>query len=198
MYKKLFFILLGLVLIALICFTVWNRTAAPKERISTFEKNNSAIEVSPTKFEDKFCAQLSSSSDVPAKIVFIDVKSKLVFCENNIGVMPVLANKEFTDFKRALGTLDLQEFGEELVEKGYISYAVDSLPNENFSMISGFATDKVKTIVINSEGNIQPNRFIIGDNLWFWYATFHKEKVNMPPKVTSYDAKGHKLTDVDE
>ncbi|KQL50524.1 hypothetical protein AN964_22975 [Heyndrickxia shackletonii] len=198
MYKRLFFILLGLVLIALIYFTVISPATTPKERSSTTEKNNSAIEASPTKYEDKFCAQLSGQSDVPAKIDFIDVKSNLVFCKNDLGVMPILTNKEFTDVKKAFHALNFAEFKEELVERGYITWQADNFPKEKFSMISGFATDKVKTIIINSEDNIQPNKFFIGDNVWFWYVTFHKDKVNMPIKVTSYDAKGHNLTDVDE
>lgn len=57
-------------------------------------------------------------------------------------------------------------------------------------MISGFANNDAKTILINSEDDIQPNRILIHDNLWLWYFTFNKAKLNMPIK-TAFDAKGH-------
>jgi len=196
--KKLLLALLGLALIVLLYFTVLRPATTPKEKTNTAEERNTTIEVSPTSFEGKLCAQLSSQSDVPAKIDFIDVKSNLVFCKNDIGFMPVLASKDFTDVKKAFHALDFQEFREELDERGYITWQADSVPKENFSMLSGFATDKVKILIINSEKNIQPNRFFIRDNLWFWYVTFPKAKVNMPIKVTSYDEKGNILTLEDE
>ncbi|MGV3464026.1 MAG: hypothetical protein ACO1OT_01875 [Heyndrickxia sp.] len=198
MMKKLLLALLGLGLIVLLYFTVLRPANTPKKETNTPEERNATIEESPTIYEGKLCAQLSNQSDVPAKIEFIDVKSNLVFCKNDIGFMPVLTNKDFTDVKKAFHALDFQEFKEELVERGYITWQADSVPKENFSMLSGFATDKVKTLVINSEKNIQPNRFFIRDNLWFWYVTFPKAKVNMPIKVTSYDEKGNILTLEDE
>lgn len=198
MMKKLLIALLGIGLIVLLYFTVLHPATTPKEKTNTTEESKTSIEGSPTIYEGKLCAQLSSQSDVPAKIVFIDVKSNLVFCKNDIGVMPVLTNKDFTEVTKAFHALDFQEFKEELVERGYITWQADSVPKEKFSMLSGFATDKVKTLIINSEKNIQPNRFFIHDNLWFWYVTFPKAKVNMPIKVTSYDAEGNNLTEVDE
>ncbi|PKR84412.1 hypothetical protein [Heyndrickxia camelliae] len=194
MMKKLLLAIFGLVLIVALYFTVMRPTTEAKEKTNITAENNTTIKVSPTNFEKKLCAQLSKQSDVPAKIEFIDVKSKLVFCKNDIGVMPVLTNKDFTKVKKAFHALDFQEFKEELAERGYITWQADSVPKEKFSMLSGFATDKVKSIRINSEKNIQPNRILIRKNLWFWYATFPKAKVNMPIKVTSYDAKGKILT----
>jgi hypothetical protein len=55
----------------------------------------------------------------------------------------------------------------------------------------GFAEDDAKTIVINSEGNIQPTRFLVRDNLWVWYAVFEKDEIKLPVEVTVYDADGH-------
>lgn len=76
------------------------------------------------------------------------------------------------------------------MERGPIDWRTNNKVSKDFSIIYGFAEDDAKTIVINSEGNIQPNRFFVRDNLWVWYITFQKDKVTLPVKVTVYDADG--------
>ncbi|MBS4175079.1 hypothetical protein [Bacillus sp. FJAT-49736] len=195
MMKNVFLVLLGLAIAVLLYFIVLRPETTSKQKSTTSEKFTATSEVSTDALDNKICAQLSNQSDVPAKIDFIDVKSTLVFCENDIGVMPVLVNKDFTEVKKAFHALDFGEFKEELADRGYIAWQADSEPKGKFSLISGFATDKVRTIIINSENDTVPNRLYIRDNLWFWYYPFAKEKVNMPVKVTAYDADGNDTTE---
>ncbi|MCJ7842512.1 hypothetical protein MUB24_16740 [Lederbergia sp. NSJ-179] len=149
--------------------------------------------------EEEICALASKQFDLSSQLRFMDVSANIVFCESESGVMPVLTNKEFTKVKNAFHELDFQEFNEEKVERGLISWQADQFPNEKFAMISGFANDEVKAIIINSENSVQPNRFLIRDNLWFWYFTTEKEKVNMPIEVTAFDEEGHVISEeVDE
>lgn len=151
-----------------------------------------------TNSEEGICAQASKQLEAPSKVRFIDYSSKLVFCESKSGIMPVLTEKEFTKIRKAFHELDFQEFKEEKVERGLISWQVDKAPKEKFSMISGFANDEVKSIIINSEDGVQPNRFFIRDNLWFWYFTFDEEKVNMPVEVTAFDEEGNIISEEEE
>jgi hypothetical protein len=84
--------------------------------------------------------------------------------------------------------LDFQEFREETIERGPLDWRAKMNVQKNFSIIYGFAEDDAKTIIINSEGNVQPNRFFVRDNLWVWYAPFLRDKVTLPVKVTVYNA----------
>lgn len=144
-----------------------------------------------TSSEEEICVQASKQFDLSSQLRFMDVSANIAFCESESGVMPVLTNKEFTKVKNAFHELDFQEFNEEKVDRGLISWQADQAPKEKFAMISGFANDEIKSIIINSENNVQPNRFLIRDNLWFWYFTTEKEKVNMPIEVTAFDEEGH-------
>lgn len=144
-----------------------------------------------TSLEKSICERISAQFGDCKQILLYDSKSNLVFAENSSGIIPVLTNKGFTDFKKIIyPEMDFQEFSEEKVERGPIDWRVNNKVSKDFSIIYGFAEDDAKTIVINSEGNIQPNRFFVRDNLWVWYITFQKDKVTLPVKVTVYDADG--------
>ncbi len=108
------------------------------------------------------------------------------------GIHPVLISKDHTEIVKMIHPLlYFQEFKEEKEERGPISWAVRNNVQKDFSVISGFATDEVKTIIIKNKGDIiQPKRLFLRDNLWVWYIT-SKEKINLPLNVTVYDIKGH-------
>lgn len=117
-----------------------------------------------------------------------DAQSRIVFAENRSGIVPVLTNKEFTDFQKIIyPILEFQEFQEERQERGSITWQANNKLEKNFSIIYGFAEDSAKTIIITSEGNIQPNKFFLQDNLWVWYATFPKDNVKLPVEVDAYE-----------
>ncbi|MBV7504332.1 hypothetical protein KW850_03515 [Bacillus sp. sid0103] len=144
-----------------------------------------------TSLEERICEKVSSQFGDCKKILLFDTNSNLVFAESSTGIIPVLTNKGFTEFKKFIyPELDFQEFNEEKEERGPIDWRAKNNVQKDFSVIYGFAGDDAKTIVINSEGNIQPNRFFVRNNLWVWYATFQKDKVKLPVKVTVYDANG--------
>ena len=140
--------------------------------------------------EESICERVAAQFGDCKKILLFDTNPNLVFVETSSGILPVLTNKEFTQFKKFIPIMDFQEFREEKVEKGPIDWRAKNNVQKDFSIIYGFAEDDAKTIVINSEGNIQPNRFFVRDNLWVWYVTFPKDKVQLPVKVTVYNANG--------
>ncbi|MEH7749555.1 hypothetical protein V7659_31820, partial [Neobacillus drentensis] len=144
-----------------------------------------------TSLEESICERVKTEFGDCKKILLFDANSKLVFAENSTGIFPVLTNKEFTKFNKFIfPMMDFQEFKEEKVERGPIDWRAKNNVQKDFSVIYGFAGDDAKTIVINSEGNIQPNRFFVRDNLWVWYVTIQKDKVTLPVKVTVYDSNG--------
>lgn len=144
-----------------------------------------------TTLEEKICKKVSDQFGDCKKILLFDTNSNLVFAESSSGIIPVLTNKEFTEFNKFIyPMLDFQEFKEEKEERGPIDWRADNNVQKDLSVIYGFAEDAAKTIVINSEGYIQPNRFFVRENLWVWYVTVQKDKVKLPVKVTVYDANG--------
>ncbi|MDR7001429.1 hypothetical protein [Neobacillus niacini] len=147
--------------------------------------------VPSTSLEERICEKVTVQFGDCKKILLFDTNSNLVFAESSSGIIPVLTNKGFTDFKKFIfPMMDFQEFNEEKEENGPIDWRAKNNVQKNFSIIYGFARDDAKTIIINSEGNIQPNRFFVRDNLWVWYVTFQKDKVKLPVKVTVYDVDG--------
>ncbi|MFP7299042.1 hypothetical protein [Neobacillus niacini] len=144
-----------------------------------------------TSLEKSVCERVSTQFGDCKRILLYDSKSNVVFAESSSGIIPVLTNKEFTGFKKFIyPEMDFQEFSEERGDRGPIDWRANHKVQKDFSIIYGFAEDAAKTIVINSEGNIQPNRFFVRDNLWVWYVTFEKDKVTLPVEVTVYDAGG--------
>lgn len=184
MSKKILIAVLCLGLAAVICFLALRP-------IESDHSTNSAINTIPaTSLEESICKRVSAQFGDCKKILLYDTHSNLVFIESSTGIIPVLTNKGFTKFKKFIPIMDFQEFKEEKAERGPIDWRAKNNLQKDFSIIYGFAEDDAKTIVINSEGNIQPNRFFVQDNLWVWYVTFQKDKVKLPVKVTAYNANG--------
>ncbi|MBM6619076.1 hypothetical protein [Bacillus suaedaesalsae] len=144
--------------------------------------------------EERVCEEVSVKFGDCKKIHLFDANSKLVFAESSSGIIPVLTNEDFTEFKKIINsTLDFQEFKEEKGDRVPIDWRAKNNVQKDFSVIYGFAEDEAKTIVINSEGNIQPNKFFVRENLWVWYVTFQKDKVKLPVEVTVYGAEGQMI-----
>ncbi|PEQ90298.1 hypothetical protein CN481_17270 [Bacillus sp. AFS006103] len=145
-----------------------------------------------TSLEEKICAKVSAHYGDCKRVILMDTHSNLAFAESKLGILPVLISKDHTEIVKMIHPLlYFQEFKEEKVERGPISWTVRNNVQTDFSVISGFATNKAKTIIIKNKGDIiQPNKFFLRDNLWVWYIT-SKDKITLPLKVTVYDAKGH-------
>jgi hypothetical protein len=123
-------------------------------------------------------------------VILTDMNSNVAFAEIDSGIVPVLISKDHSKIVKVIHLMDFQEWKEERGDKGPIDVRVRNNVQKNFSMSSGFAEDAAKTIIINSEGDIQPNKFFVRDNLWVWYFT-SKEKITLPVKVTVYDEKSN-------
>lgn len=181
MSKKLFIAILSLALIGVMYFAVF-RPAKPAQKAITT--------IPVTSLEESICEKVAAQFGDCNNILLFDTHSNLVFAETSLGIIPVLTNNEFTEFKKFITPMmDFEEFREEKAERGPIDWRVDNV-QKDFSLIYGFAENDAKTIVINSEGNVQPNRFYVRDNLWVWYVVIPKEKVQLPVEVTVYNANG--------
>lgn len=146
--------------------------------------------------EQAVCEKVTREAGDCKRIVLFDRDANLVFAETGTGILPVLTNEEFTAVKTFIfPMMDFAEFKEERGDRGPIDWRVAANIDHDLSMIYGFAEDEAKTIVINSEGNIQPNRFYLRDHLSVWYVLVKKEAVQLPIEVTVYDANGQKIAD---
>ncbi|PLT31812.1 hypothetical protein [Peribacillus deserti] len=201
MSKKIVIASLWLGLAAVIYFLAARPSILDKPASPTHSVSPAAIPT--TSLEQEICAEIEGKNEECKRIHLFDADSHLVFAEDSSGIIPVLTNKEFTEFKKFIYPgLNFQEFREEKEETGPIVWCVKNNVQKDFSLVYGFARDEAKTIVINSEGGIQPNRFFIRDDLagksgssgtgalWVWYAAFRKDKIKLPLQVTVYDAKG--------
>lgn len=150
----------------------------------------SSFTVPTTSLEENICEKAATQFGDCNKILLFDSNSNLVFAETSVGIVPALINKEFTKSEKFIPIMDFQEFKEEVGDRGPLDWRVANKIREDLSIIYGFAEDDAKTIVISSEGNVQPNKFYVRDNLWVWYATFEKEKIKLPVEVTAYDESG--------
>lgn len=152
---------------------------------------NSSVTTLPTiSLEKSICEKVTAKFGDCKQILLYDVQSNLVFVESSSGIIVVLTNKEFTEFKKIIGIMDFQEFKEEKTERGPIDWRAKKNVQKNFSIIYGFAESPAKSIVIKSEGKIQPNRFFVRDNLWVWYVTLPKETLTLPVNISVYGEDG--------
>lgn len=184
MSKKYLVALLCLGLIVIIYIFVASPSPAPTP-VATPAPTPGSISL-----EDKICAAVSAHYGDCKKVIFTDMNSNIAFAEIDSGIVPVLFSKDHTEVIKMINSLDFQEWKEERGDRGPIGWQVRNNVQKDFSMISGFAEDDAKTIIINSEGDIQPNKFFVRGNLWVWYIT-SKDKITLPVKVTVYDANGY-------
>lgn len=155
-----------------------------------------------TSLEEIICTKVAAQYGNCKKVILIDTDSNVAFAETGFGILPVLISKDHSDMVKVIPGLDFQEFREEKEETGPITWRVENNVQKNFSIIFGFARDNAKTIIINSEGNVQPNKFFVRDDLagtsrgsgtaalWVWYV-ISKDEMIKPADVTVYGADGH-------
>jgi hypothetical protein len=146
--------------------------------------------ITDASFEDRICDKITEKDNGCFKVYHVDVDSKLIFYQNNAGLMYAMTNDGLTKVKSVNGYLDFNwenEIDEPLIWGGTEN------PQDNFSIIWGFSNNKVKSIIIKSEDNLQPNKIKIRENLWLWYVDFNDSKLNKPIMITAYDEKGNLL-----
>lgn len=146
--------------------------------------------ISDASFEDRICDKITEKDNGCFKVYHVDVDSKLIFYQNNAGLMYAMTNDDLTKVTSVNGHLDFNwemETDEPLVWRG------SENPQDEFSMIWGFANNKVKNIIIKSEEDQQPNKIKIRENVWLWYLDFKDSHLNMPIMITAYDENGNIL-----
>ncbi|WP_051348759.1 hypothetical protein [Peribacillus kribbensis] len=196
MIKKVWIGSLCLVIIAAIYFLV----ISPDHPNLAGSPSTAALP--QTSLEEGICRKLAASNGHCKRVFVYDADSRLAFAENSSGIVPMLTNNQFTKVKKILPALNFQEFREEKSGTGPITWRVENTIQKGYSLLYGFSRDEAKTIIINSEGNIQPNRFYVRDDLAgkgsgtgtaplsVWYAALPKEKIKLPLKISVYNAKG--------
>ncbi|WP_147534271.1 hypothetical protein [Bacillus marasmi] len=202
MGKKVLIAVLCLGVVFVISFFVLRPNPSPSKPISNNINNPTTsppASIHSTSLEESICEKVSKQFGDCKRILLYDSDNKIVFAESSAGIIPVLTNEEFTNFKKFIfPMMDFQEFKEEKVERGPIDWRVNNIAQEGLSIIYGFAEDEAKTIMINSEGNIQPNRFFVRDNLSVWYAIIRSKNIKLPVEVTVYNHDGKMIYDGNE
>lgn len=192
MSKKILLAVLCLGIIVVLYFSAFRPGSSPG--------SNS---IPTTSLEEIICTKVAAKFGDCKKVILIDTDSNVAFAETGYGILPVLISKDHTEMvKMIYPELDFQEFREEKEETGPITWRVENNVQKDFSIIYGFARDNAKTIIINSEGNIQPNKFFVRDDLagmsggsgtgplWVWYVT-SKDEMIKPADITVYGAGGN-------
>lgn len=152
---------------------------------------NSVLTNIPTKsLEESICEKVTAQFGNCKRFLLFDTQSNIVFVESDKEIIPVLTNRSFTEYQKFIPMMDFQEFYEEKGDRGPFDWRAAKNVQKDLSIIYGFAEDEAKTIVINSEGNIQPNKFFVRDNLWAWYAIIPKDEIKLPVDVTVYNSNG--------
>lgn len=136
-------------------------------------------------FEERVCNEIVKFDNDCEKIYHVDLDSKIIFYKNNSGIMFARTDDNLLDVVEVHGKLS-----SELIGSSSKTFEWLGNSSSNFSIIWGFHRNEIRTILINSENNTQPNRIKIGENLWLWYSVFNKDELNMPIKVTAYDNEG--------
>lgn len=183
MRKKIFISIIALLLLITVFFLLSQRSKHESSNVLT------------AALKENICKEVKAKIGDCQRILLYDADSHLVFVESSFDVVPVLIDKNGTDLKKIIyPTMDFQEFKEEKTEIGPIDWRVSNNVQRNFSIAYGFVDKDIKTIVINSEGNKEPKRFPIRDDLSGWYF-IKKDKIKTPLEVTAKNSKGQILED---
>lgn len=179
MDKKMFLGFLGIGMIIILYFLI----------INTKDFGGKITNDSITKetLQKRFCETLAKQYGDCKRVVELDRDLNVFFAEGEIGIIPVLTNKDFTKMIKTMNVVSYQEFKEEKGDRLPYGWQVHNNIAKDVSMISGLASSDVKKMVINSEGNITPNIIPVQDNVSFWYVVLKKDKVHVPVKITVYD-----------
>lgn len=184
MRKKVIIAAICLVILATICIWILRPTSPVN------------FTVPQPSLEKVVCDKVVAEIGDCKRILLFDRDSNLIFAETSDGIVPVRTNEAFTEFQDIIfPMMDFAEFNEERSDRGPIDWRVATNIDGKFSLIYGFAEDKAKTIVISSEGKIQPNRFYVHENLSVWYVLVNKAEIALPLDVTVYDDNGQKIDD---
>ena len=149
--------------------------------------------MSPTsqRFEDKLCNQIAKLDSACSKVFYVDNQSNLVIYRNDSYLMLAKMNESLSKVEDLAGGVDLQSF---LNASDFLIWKGNEYSSGESPMISGLARYDVKSIIIESEDNIQPNKIYVGDGIWFWYVELiDSEKLNLPITIKAYDKNGEQL-----
>lgn len=128
--------------------------------------------------EEKLCKEFSKDGVNCTEVVFIDNFNNLVFFKDESNLRYAIVNDNLSLDEVGRGILDLNEFS---ANPPLVWQASNTL-------LWGFSTEDVQSIIIAGDNEIQPNR-IRYQGFWLWYQAYEGE-VKMPVIINAYDKEG--------
>lgn len=128
--------------------------------------------------EEKICNELSEDGLICTEVVFIDNNSDLVFFKDENNLRYAIVNDDLSVVNVSVGILDLNE----LTPNDPLIWKVSN------TLLWGFATEEVQSILITGDNDIQPNK-IRYRGVWLWYHSYEGE-VKLPVLLNAYDKDG--------
>ena len=142
-------------------------------------------------FEDTLCNRIVKLDSACSKVFYVDNQSNLVIYQNDSYIRVAKMNESLSKVEELAGGFNLHTF---LNAGDFLNWSGNEYSSGEPPVISGLARYDVKSIIIESEGNIQPNKIYVGDGIWFWYVELiDSEKMNLPITIKAYDEKGEQL-----
>ncbi|WP_243299965.1 hypothetical protein [Bacillus litorisediminis] len=145
---------------------------------------------SSNSYSERLCNQIEKVDSECSDIYLVDSNSNIVFYKNESKLMFAQTNDDLTEIKTISGSLSLKWMFDS--DEPLLWSTIGGF-QDGYSMIWGFASDVVKSIVITSENSIQPNKIKINDELWLWYQTINRDQINMPVTINAFDGEGNKI-----
>lgn len=128
--------------------------------------------------EKKLCKELSPDGVNCTEVVFIDTFNNLVFFKDESNLRYAIVNDDLSVVKVETGVLDLNAFS-----------ANDPLIwQASNTLLWGFATEEVQSILITGDNDVQPNK-VRYQGVWLWYHTYEGE-VKLPVLLNAYNKEG--------
>lgn len=128
--------------------------------------------------EKKLCKELSQDGVNCTEIIFINTFNNLVFFKDEINLRYAIVNSDLSLVKVETGILDFNGFS---ANNSLIWQASNTL-------LWGFATEEVQSILITGDHDIQPNK-IRYQGVWLWYHIYEGE-VKLPVLLNAYNKEG--------
>ena len=142
-------------------------------------------------FDDTLCNRIAKLDSACSKVFYVDYQSNLVIYQNDSYIRLAKMNESFSKVEELAGGFNLHTF---LNTADFLNWTGNEYSSGEPPVISGLAKYDVKSIIIESEGNIQPNKIYVGDGIWLWYVELiDSEKLNLPILIKAYDKNGEQL-----
>lgn len=168
MKKNLVMVLIGILLVV-VCFFL-------------FLQSNVSV-------QEKICKVLKKADFGCEEVFHIDLQTNLVFYQNDTNLMFAMIEDTINKVRHVSGFINLDGFKN---AGAIFDWHGTESESEDHYILYGLASDEVKSIIIESEGNTQPNKIYIGEGIWLWYLVL-ESKMKMPIIIKALDENGNLL-----